>query len=145
MNNQKILTPNVIIFLMKNFIGLNIKHLCEKNILTQKEFGALFGLTHATVNAYIKGKTNPQIETIQKICSHFEIMIDDFINKDLSILKYQTQPAPVQSATVAIEQNTPYTNEKDALIAALRETIDIQRELIATLRSRLDNTQTKAS
>ncbi|KGO84453.1 hypothetical protein Q763_01545 [Flavobacterium beibuense F44-8] len=132
---------------MKNYIGLNIKYLCDKNFLSQREFGAIFNITQAVVNAYIKGKSNPQIDTIQKICTHFELMIDDFINKDLNAAQYTQKEVPAQKQHVSAtnEQNTPYNHEKDALIAALRETIDTQRELIATLRSRLDNTQTKAS
>lgn len=68
---------------MENLIGLNIKHLYEENKLTQNEFGELFGLKNGVVGTYVRGKTNPQIETIQKICNHFKISLDDFINKDL--------------------------------------------------------------
>ncbi|MUV03194.1 helix-turn-helix domain-containing protein [Flavobacterium rakeshii] len=132
---------------MNNFIGLNIKYLCDKNYLSQKEFGDLFDIKQSTVASYVGGRSNPNVETMQRICVHFELMIDDFINKDLNAAQYTQKevPAQKQHVSVANEQNTPYNHEKDALIAALRETIDTQRELIATLRSRLDNTQTKAS
>lgn len=76
---------------MKNFISLNIKYLYEKNKLTQNELGELFGLKNGVIGTYVRGKTNPQIETIQKICDHFKISLDDFINKDLRTLQ-QVEP-----------------------------------------------------
>lgn len=119
---------------MVNYIGLNIKYLCEKNFLSQKEFGDLFGTGQATINTYIRGRSNPNVETMQKICTHFDISIDDFINTDLSGEKnYKGFATP----KIAAEPETNYINEKDAIIAAQRETIETQKELIANLRSQL--------
>lgn len=69
---------------MKSYISVNIKYLYEQNNLTQNEFGELFGLKKGVIGTYVRGKTNPQVETIQKICEHFSISLDDFINTDLS-------------------------------------------------------------
>lgn len=122
---------------MKNYIGENIGYLVRNNNYRQDDFGLLFDLKKGVVSQYLQNKSLPKIETIQKICKHFEISIDDFINVDLSSSKGDRNTLQQNTAP---ELNTPSTNDKDAIIAALRETIDIQRELIETLRSRPDNT-----
>lgn len=74
---------------MKNFIGLNIKYLCDENKLSQNEFGDLFGLKQNVVSSYTREKANPQIETLQKICEHFGISLDDLVNKNLRTLRFE--------------------------------------------------------
>ncbi|MFN3753345.1 hypothetical protein [Flavobacterium sp.] len=69
---------------MKNYISQNIDFLVKKMNSSQNEFGKMFGLGTGIVSSYITKNVIPKIETIQKICIHFEITIDDFINKDLS-------------------------------------------------------------
>lgn len=71
---------------MKSFIPLNIKFLVEKNKLSQKEFGELFGLQQAVISAYIRGVSNPQIQTLIQISDHFDISIDNLLKRDLSVL-----------------------------------------------------------
>jgi len=68
---------------MKNYISFNIKYLCEKNFLTQKEFGELFSLKQSSIATYLSERSQPNIETLQKIAMHFKISIDDFINRPL--------------------------------------------------------------
>lgn len=82
---------NVQKYLMKNFISLNIKHLCDKEKLSQNEFGELFGLGKSVVSMYISEKSTPKLETIMAICEYFKISLDDFINKDLRTLQ-QVEP-----------------------------------------------------
>lgn len=117
---------------MNNFIGLNIKYLCDKNLLSQKEFGDLFGITQAGINTYTSGRSNPSVENIQKICQHFEITIDDFINTELASKK-DKKP---ENVSYAMEPNTAYS-DKDKVIAAQQDTIDAQKELISNLRRQL--------
>jgi transcriptional regulator with XRE-family HTH domain len=69
---------------MGNFIGLNIRTLCSANQLSQKDFGDLFSIKQSTISTYLAGRSNPQIETIQKICEYFEITTDELINIDLA-------------------------------------------------------------
>ncbi|WP_281322749.1 helix-turn-helix transcriptional regulator [Flavobacterium aestivum] len=69
---------------MDNFIGLNIKTLCLLHNLSQKDFGNLFDIKQSTISTYLAGRSNPQIETIQKICEYFKITIDELINIDLA-------------------------------------------------------------
>lgn len=69
---------------MDNFIGLNIRTLCLEHHLSQKDFGDLFSIKQSTISTYLAGRSNPQIETIQKICEHFKITVDELINIDLA-------------------------------------------------------------
>jgi transcriptional regulator with XRE-family HTH domain len=72
---------------MKNYIGLNIKYLTDKNNLKQDEFGLLFDLNKGVIGTYVREMALPKIEIIQRICNHYEISIDDFVNTDLSAPK----------------------------------------------------------
>lgn len=68
---------------MQNFISINIVYLVHKSRLGQDEFGAMFNLNKGLIGKYVNKISLPKIETIQRICAHYEITIDDFINKDL--------------------------------------------------------------
>jgi transcriptional regulator with XRE-family HTH domain len=69
---------------MKNFISINIIYLAHKSRLGQDDFGIMFDLKRGAINSYCTNKALPKIETIQRICKHYEILIDDFVNRDLS-------------------------------------------------------------
>jgi len=73
----------------KTHIGLNISYLIKKHGLNQSTFADIFDLKQSAISSYIGG-TMPKIETIQKICAHFNISIDDFINRDLRDVKIST-------------------------------------------------------
>jgi len=123
---------------MKNFIGLNIKYLCENDFLSQDEFGAKFGLKKSVIGTYIREISYPKIEVIQKICEEYKITIDEFINNDL-YLKNKGYTTTSEQANVS-EPDTPiYSNEKEALlktIAAQDQTIAAMQVTIDTLRSK---------
>ena len=68
---------------MNIFISHNIKYLCEREKLTQNEFGDLFDLGRSVVSMYVSEKSVPKLETILAICRHFDISIDSFVNKKL--------------------------------------------------------------
>lgn len=69
---------------MKNYISENLKRLLTLENSSMDEFGAKFDLNRGMVSQYIRKIATPKLETIQKICFHYEITIDDFVNKDLS-------------------------------------------------------------
>lgn len=122
---------------MKDYIGLNIKYLCENNFLSQDEFGAKFGLKKSVVGTYIRGVSYPKIEVIQKICNAFSITLDEFINHDL----YLKNNGFTSSAGAAIteEPSVFHEGEKEALLKAIqaqKETIDAMKITIDTLLHR---------
>ena len=120
---------------MKNYIGLNIKYLCENNFLPQDEFGAKFGLKKSVIGTYIRGISFPKIEILQRICEEYNITLDEFINTDLYI-KNRGYTSAGENAKVQEPTATDYITEKEALlktIAAQAETIAAMKVTIETL------------
>ncbi|WP_372756016.1 helix-turn-helix domain-containing protein [Labilibaculum sp.] len=68
---------------MENYIGLNVSKLAEKENLSKDAFGRLFDLKRGAISSYIDGKALPKIETLQKISAHYNVSIDDLINRDI--------------------------------------------------------------
>ncbi|UOB18614.1 helix-turn-helix transcriptional regulator [Abyssalbus ytuae] len=124
---------------MKNYISINISYLRAKTGLKQKDFGNLFGVSGSVISSYNSG-TIPPIEFIQKLCSHFKIPIDDFINKELSsipvnpvidvkeqFLQYEKN---IQAYEDLIKAKDELISEKQALINELREQINKLDKLV---------------
>lgn len=118
---------------MKNFIGLNIKYLCENNFLSQDEFGAKFGLKKSVVGTYIRGISYPKIEVMQRICEEFKLTLDEFITQDL-YLKYKGYTSGNTTTEVAEPETPVYEAEKEALL----KTIEAQKETIAAMKVTID-------
>jgi HTH-type transcriptional regulator/antitoxin PezA len=114
---------------MKIYISENIEYLIRRSRFSQKEFGDLFSLKSNVVSQYVKNISYPRIETIQKICSYFEITIDDFINKSLEEIKTNQLNEPgteyqinsKESEIVNLLKNT--IKDKDKIIANLEEQV----------------------
>ena len=127
---------------MKNFIGLNINYLCDTHKMKKTEFGELFDLKQTTVHTYTSGRSNPPIDVIQKICEHFDITLDAFINVDMMKEKYSTPP----KITSKIEEPTArYSDDKQMVIDAQKETITTLREHISLLKDKVEMLETKAA
>lgn len=118
---------------MKNYIGLNIKYLCENNFLSQDEFGAKFGLKKSVVGTYVRGISYPKIEVMQKICEEYNITLDELVGQDL-YLKYKGYTGSKDSSKVSEPQAPLYETEKEALL----KTIEAQKETIAAMRITID-------
>ncbi|RDI07070.1 helix-turn-helix transcriptional regulator [Flavobacterium sp. AG291] len=128
---------------MDNFIGLNIKYLCDKNLLSQKDFGEIFGITQAGINTYTSGRSNPSVENIQKICKHFAITLDSFINEDLS--KITNNETTTKSDSFVEPQPGGIYGDKDKIIEAQAETIETQKKHINTLEKLVETLEEKLS
>ncbi|MBE99807.1 helix-turn-helix transcriptional regulator [Flavobacterium coralii] len=116
---------------MKNYIGLNIKYLCENNFLSQDEFGAKFGLKKSVVGTYVRGVSYPKIEVMQKICEEYNLTLDELVNEDLYIkFKGHTKGSLPKAAEPAIV----YDSEREALL----KTIEAQKETIAAMKITID-------
>lgn len=117
---------------MKNFIGLNIKYLCENNFLSQDEFGAKFGLKKSVVGTYVRGISHPKVEIMQKICEEYGLSLDELISEDLYI-KHKGYTANATGLKV-MEPTLVYESEKEALL----KTIEAQKETIAAMKITID-------
>lgn len=119
---------------MKNYIGLNIKYLCENNFLSQDEFGAKFGLKKSVVGTYVRGISYPKIEVMQKICEEYNITLDELVGQDL-YLKYKGYTGGSKESSKVSEPQAPlYESEKEALL----KTIEAQKETIAAMKITID-------
>lgn len=133
---------------MKNYISKNIEYLVKKNNTSQNDFGQLFNLGPGIVNSYITKNVIPKIDTIQKICSHANILIDDFINSDLSQKSYAIREGKLIVAKE--QQNEEYSpispryveqlekalKDKERIITALEESLKDKEKLIQSLENK---------
>ena len=62
-----------------NSVGKNIKHFREEKKLTQDELAAALSVTRQAVSNWECGKTQPDIDTLHKISTFFEISIEELI------------------------------------------------------------------
>lgn len=125
---------------MKNYIGLNIKHLCDKNLLKQDDFGLLFDLNKGVVGTYVREISNPKIEIIQKICAYYKISIDDFVNKDLSSIK-ENNPRSSNGVKDFVE---PYIISPK-YVELLEKSLEDKDKIIRSLEEQLGLEQPKGS
>lgn len=67
------------------YINTNLKYLRKKENMSYRELMVVSGVPHTVIERIEKQQTkNPSIETVIKLCSIFNVCIDDFIYKDLS-------------------------------------------------------------
>jgi transcriptional regulator with XRE-family HTH domain len=125
---------------MENFISKNILYLVKKLGCSQDEFGALFELNRGNINQYVKEKTQPKIDTIQRICNHFSITIDDFVNLDLSVKPYDNK---TQAAFSVAEPQPNNYSDKDKIIQAQAKTIETLEKHNTTLERLVENLEEK--
>lgn len=124
---------------MKNYIGLNIKYLCEQNLLKQDEFGLLFDLNKGVVGTYVRESANPKIEVIQKICSYYKISIDEFVNTDLSNKKGKKYSQSAASNFVS-EPPEGYGYVSLKYVELLEKTVEDKNKIIKALEIQLGST-----
>ncbi len=117
---------------MRNYIPENILYLVNRMNCSQNEFGAMFDLNNGAINSYIVRKALPKIETIQKICTYFEINIDDFINKPLEDIipknMLQEPKDDYKRETEIIELLKQSLLDKDKIIASLERELEAYRK-----------------
>jgi HTH-type transcriptional regulator / antitoxin PezA len=121
---------------MKNFIGLNIKYLCENNYLSQDEFGAKFGLKKSVVGTYVRGISTPKIEVMQNICLEYGLTLDEFVTEDLYLKNKGYKSSPIYAAA---EPTPDYEAEKQAFL----KTIEAQKVTIEALKLAIETLQNK--
>lgn len=112
---------------MKNYISENISYLVNKLRCSQDEFGAMFDLKRSIISQYIKEKSQPKIDTIQRVCDYFDITIDAFINTSLE----ETKSGKFVKKDIA-------TNVATNIDVVAKE-IEIRDELIAFYKEKVES------
>lgn len=113
---------------MRTYIPENILYLVKKTGCTQDEFGAIFGLNKSVINHYAANSGVPKLITVLKICSHFEISVDDFIYKSLA-----HKNSSDENRTV--ETDGDLLKKQSQLVASLEEEVERLNSVIIKLRA----------
>lgn len=84
----------------------NIKKLRALKGLNQTEFAKLFDLTRANIASYEEGRAQPKMDAVLKMANYFELSLEQFVNKELSVNDLSKFPDPESVSTIE-------TNGKD--------------------------------
>jgi len=109
----------------------NLANLISERNLTQREFAKMVGVSAPTVNDWLKGKTSPRMNKIDKICSIFAIKRSDLLDPP-------AEPAP-PAAQPPTAPYHPELTKRDELTEHEREHIELYRELDERGRNAVDD------
>ena len=70
-------------------IGKNLKYLRNKHKLSQQGLSDILDIPRTTLGDYERSKTEPNIAMLIKMSKHFDVIVDELINKDLSHSEYE--------------------------------------------------------
>lgn len=132
----------IVKIMLKNYISVNILYLLKKSSLSQEDFGSFFDLGKGLISNYIHERALPKVETIQRICLHFEITIDDFINTDLSKAKNYNQENKLEAVNEPME-GYGYVSLK--YMELLEKSIEDKDKIIKALESKFDPGKSKTA
>jgi len=118
---------------MDNFISENIGFLIKKNNLSLDDFGNFFDLSKGLTGQYVRKLSLPKIITIQKICKHYDISLDDFINNDISIPK----PYAIKNGELLYANDDPLAFISPRYVETLERTISDKEKIIRMLEDKL--------
>ena len=121
--------------MVKNYIPENIEYLIDREKSSKDEFGFQFDLKRGIVSQYVRKISLPKLETIQRICLHYEISIDDFVNTDLSAGKpYGTKGGKILRTNESDPE--PYVISP-RYVALLEKSIEDKEKIIQALEIKL--------
>lgn len=128
--------------MLKNYIPENIEYLIKLENSSKDEFGFKFDLKRGIVSQYVRKISIPKLETIQRICLHFEITIDNFINTDLSQAKNYNQGNKPE----AVNEPAPgYGYISLKYVELLEKSIEDKDKIIKALESKVDPDKSKTA
>jgi DNA-binding XRE family transcriptional regulator len=61
----------------------NLKYLRKKHGYTQGDMAEKIGVKRPVIGAYEEGRAKPKLPTLQAICRHFDLSMDDLLYKDI--------------------------------------------------------------
>lgn len=98
-------------------VGNRIKELRIKQNLSNSKLASLAGLSQPVMNKLENGSRNPDIPTIEKICSALGITLKEFFDDG-------TEPTPIPEIfKVFIEENKDLTPEQLELLSKFLKTL----------------------
>lgn len=97
-------------------IGEKIRLLRKKAGLTQKELGQKLGISQAAIGQFETNRSNPQIETLQKIASALDVPVQDLL------------PDTLYNRLLGDKAITAYSNLLEQIIGAKGYTFGITED-----------------
>lgn len=114
-------------------IGSNIKKIRTTKGLSQQAFSELFGLTRGNISSYEENRAEPRIETVIQIANYFNIPLNQFITRNLSIheiLKYNGDKL-IEDEKLTINRQlrqVPFINDATYVKCSYRELSFLDRD-----------------
>lgn len=123
-------------FYMENYISLNIKYLREKNKIGQKALSEILGKkTPSSIGHYENGAVTPPLDEIIKMCSFFNVGIEELILSDLAS-KIDSKSSDINIQVANGNRNIVTAGDKD--VEYLRKMLTDKENEIAFLRKLLE-------
>jgi transcriptional regulator with XRE-family HTH domain len=118
-------------------IGANIRFEREKRNLTIDTFAKILGVSATTLGLIERGQRGTSIPNLVRICSFFDITLDDLILKDLSSKNMLIKETDESKDAKNRELLHCYANSLDSeVIEAVLNIIKIENNLLASLKSK---------
>ncbi len=96
----------------RSLVLIEIQALRKKHGLTQEQLAEKLGLTRGRISMYEIGKREPDVETLRKFASFFEVTLDDLVNRGTGVLFEESLGASVANQvdrrTFSIEGKADY-------------------------------------
>jgi len=70
-------------------LASNLKYLRKRRKLSQQEFSDIMKIPRTTLGDYERGKTEPNIETLIRFSTYYEIDLDRLLTSDLGLQEYE--------------------------------------------------------
>ncbi len=83
-------------------LGKFIKELRTKNKLSQKEFAEKYGVTYQAVSKWENGKNIPDIQILKKICSDYNMSLEELLDVKKSTSKTKRNPLIITALIIVL-------------------------------------------
>ncbi|MGB1316008.1 MAG: helix-turn-helix domain-containing protein [Chitinophagales bacterium] len=116
-----------------SIIGKNIKKIRLLKNLNQQAMGDLLGIGRGSIGSYEEGRAEPKLETIINIAKHFNLNLDMFLTKELTVNDLSDFANKISKVIPKEEKTSLSLPEKEPTKLFLEQRVAILEEKIAQL------------
>ncbi|WP_143961696.1 XRE family transcriptional regulator [Litoribacter populi] len=92
------------------YLGKNIRFLRKAKSMTQEELSDRLGVKRTMISAYEDGRSEPKLQTLQKLTSIFGLSLDELLERDLEVQgKKVYQASETRILTVTLDKEEEET------------------------------------
>ena len=99
---------------IEEYVGKNIKDLCEKRKVSKYRLAQLTGMAQYTLGKIMANKSTPSLHTLEKICSALDVTLSQFF------LEEKAEHLTEKQAEVMKIWNDLSADEQEVVLAMLR-------------------------